>query len=127
MNHVTPGTFRAALLLLAMAALFVAIGSLFGMVGAAVALALAVVIGFWSFWESGQAVLAASGARELTTGKKDRAILEIVSMLAERTGIPMPRVYELKEAQPNAMASRPQPATRRTDSYHRPTQADAAG
>lgn len=54
-------------------------------------------------------MLAASGARELTASQKDRAILEIVAMLAERAGIPMPRVYEIKEAQPNAMAVGPNP------------------
>jgi hypothetical protein len=61
MNTITQGTFRAALLLLAMAGLFVAIGSLFGALGMAIALAMANMIGFWSFWHSGPAIVAATG------------------------------------------------------------------
>jgi heat shock protein HtpX len=97
------GTVRAAMLLLAMAGLFIAIGSLFGAIGMASALALAIVIGFWSFWHSGPAIIAASGARELTI-KSDRALLDTVSRLSAAAGVPMPHVFELDDPHPNAFA-----------------------
>jgi heat shock protein HtpX len=97
------GTIRAALLLLAMAALFVWIGSFFDVVGMASALAVAIVISFWSFWTCGAAILAASGARELTV-EKDRALLDLVSKLSAAAGVPMPRVFEVDDPHPNALA-----------------------
>jgi heat shock protein HtpX len=103
MNTITQGTFRAALLLLAMAGLFVAIGSLFGAVGMASALALAIVIGFWSFWQSGPAIVRATGARELDS-KSDRALLDTVSRLSAAAGVPMPHVFEIDDPHPNALA-----------------------
>jgi heat shock protein HtpX len=105
MNIITPGTFRAALLLVAMAALFVWIGSLmFDEVGMAAALAIAVIISFWSFWTTGAAIIKATGARELTV-EKDRALLNIVSKLSADAGLPMPRVFEISgDAAPNALA-----------------------
>ena len=99
----TPVTCRAALLLLAMAELFGAIGSLFGSVGTATALAGAIIVGFWSFWSTGPDAVAASGARELTV-EKDRDLLDMVSALSARAGIPMPHVFEIDEPQPNALA-----------------------
>ena len=101
--NITPGTLRAALLLLAMAGVFTLIGSMFGAVGAATALACAIIVGFWSFWSSGPAAVAATGARELTV-EKDRNLLDMVSSLSARAGVPMPRVFEIDEKQPNAMA-----------------------
>jgi heat shock protein HtpX len=95
--------WRAGSLLLAMAALFVAIGSLFGTEGAAWALALSIVISFWSFWGSGPAVLRAAGAREITV-EEDRDLLKMVSKLAAKAGIPMPHVFEVEAGQPNAFA-----------------------
>jgi heat shock protein HtpX len=103
MIHLTPGTIRASLLLLAMAALFVWIGSFFDVVGMAAALAFAIVISFWSFWTCGTAILVASGARELTV-EKDRALLDLVSKLSAAAGVPMPRVFEIDEPHPNALA-----------------------
>jgi len=94
---------RAGSLLLAMVALFVAIGSLFGTEGAAWALALATVIGFWSFWASGPAVLRAAGAREITV-EEDRDLLKMVSKLSAKAGIPMPHVFEVEAGQANAFA-----------------------
>jgi heat shock protein HtpX len=105
MKHLTPGTIRAALMLLAMGALFVWIGSLvFDEVGMATALALAVVISFWSFWTTGAYIIRATGARELTV-EKDRALLNVVSKLAADADLPMPRVFEISgDAAPNALA-----------------------
>jgi heat shock protein HtpX len=104
MRHLTPGTVRAALMLVAMGALFVWIGSLvFDEVGMAAALALSIVISFWSFWTTGAAIIRATGARELTV-EKDRALLDIVSKLSADAGLPMPRVFEIDDPHPNALA-----------------------
>ncbi len=103
MIYLRAGTIRAALLLLAMAALFVWLGSFFDVVGMAAALALSIVISFWSFWTSGTAILAASGARELTV-EKDRALLDLVSKFSAAAGVPMPRVFEINDPHPNALA-----------------------
>jgi len=100
----TSGTCRAALLLLTMAGVFVAIGSLFGPVGAAFALALAVVTGFWSFWSTA-GKLAAIGAVEVT----DPKIIAMVAGLAAKAGIPAPPVFEIPEKQPNALVLGPTP------------------
>jgi heat shock protein HtpX len=91
-------------MLSAMGALFVWIGSLvFDEVGMAAALALAIVISFWSFWTTGAAIIQATGARELTV-EKDRALLDIVSKLSTDAGLPMPRVFEIRDGAPNALA-----------------------
>jgi heat shock protein HtpX len=104
MNYITPGTIRAALMLVAMGALFVWIGSLvFDEVGIAAALALSIVISFWSFWTTGATIIKETGARELTA-EKDRAILDIVSKLSAAAGLPMPRVFEISDGAPNALA-----------------------
>src|ERR1019366_9561646 len=104
MKHLTPGTVRAALMLVAMGALFVWIGSLvFDEVGMAAALALSIVISFWSFWTTGAPIIRATGARELTV-EKDRALLDIVSKLSADAGLPMPRVFEISDGVPNALA-----------------------
>jgi len=100
MRHLTPGTIRAAILLLAMGGLFVWIGSfVFDEVGMAAALALSIVISFWSFWTCGTAIIQATGARELDA-KKDRALLDLVSKLSAAAGVPMPRVFEISGALP---------------------------
>jgi len=97
------GTIRAALLLVVMAGLFVAIGSLFDTVGMAAALAISIVISFWSFWSTGAAIIRATGARELNS-KTDRALLDTVSRLSAAAGAPMPRVFVIDDPHPNALA-----------------------
>jgi heat shock protein HtpX len=87
-----------------MAAIFGAIGSLFGIQGAAYAVALSIVIAFWGFWST-PAKLAAIGAVEVT----DPKIITLVGELAARAGVPAPRVFEINERQPNALALGPNP------------------
>jgi heat shock protein HtpX len=95
---------RASVFLIAMAAIFGAIGSLFGVQGAAYAVALCIVIAFWGFWST-PAKLAAIGAVEVT----DLKIIALVRELAARAGLPAPRVFEINERQPNALALGPNP------------------
>lgn len=104
MRHLTPGTIRAALMLAAMGGIFVWIGSMvFDEVGMAAALAFSIVLSFWSFWTTGAAIIKAAGARELTA-PKDHALLALVSKLSATAGVPMPRVFEIDDPHPNALA-----------------------
>jgi heat shock protein HtpX len=93
---------RASVFLIAMAAIFGSIGSLFGLQGAAYAVALSVVIAFWGFWST-PSKLAAIGAVEVT----DPKIIALVHELSARAGIPAPRVFEINERQPNSLALGP--------------------
>jgi heat shock protein HtpX len=89
--------FSAIVFLGALSALFGAVGSLFGLQAVAYALALSVVIAFWSFWST-PAKLIAIGAVEIS----DPKFPNLVSDLASRAGIPPPRVFEIADRQPNA-------------------------
>lgn len=91
---------RTAFLAGVLAALFAAVGSLFGVIGAAVALATAIVISFWSFWSAAPSLLARTNAVPCTNA----AALEAVAELASRAGIPAPRIFEIADIQPNAFA-----------------------
>jgi heat shock protein HtpX len=95
---------RASVFLIAMATIFGAIGSLFGVQGAAYAAALSVVIAFWGFWST-PSKLAAIGAVEVT----DPKMIALVHELSARARIPAPRVFEMHERQPNALALGPNP------------------
>ena len=85
--------------------LFAAVGSLFGLFGAAVALAFAVVLAFWSYWSSAAEIIARTGA-ELV---RDPRITALTQELAGQAGIPTPHVYEFEDHQPNALALGPSP------------------
>jgi heat shock protein HtpX len=95
---------RASVFLLAIAAIFGAIGSVFGVQGAAYAISLSIVMAFWSFWST-PAKLAAIGAVEVT----DPKLIALVRDLAARAGVPAPRVFEIDERQPNALTLGPNP------------------
>jgi heat shock protein HtpX len=88
-----------------LAILFALIGSLFGIVGAAVALAIVVCLTFWSFWSAASDALACTGAVLC----KDIHVLAAAAKLAERAAIPVPCIYEIEDAQPNAFAIGPNP------------------
>jgi heat shock protein HtpX len=106
-QRVDPGAFtRAAVLVGLIAAPFAVVGLLLGSVGAAVALAIVVTAALWSLWHSGPAILAQCGARYVT----DRNLIETVQELADKAGIPAPRLLEIQETHPNAFALGSDPA-----------------
>jgi heat shock protein HtpX len=98
-------SMRAVLLVVMVAALFTAIGSLFGLVGAAVALTAAIFIVFWSFWSAAGDILAQLNAVPCS----DPGIIHATSIMAASAGIPAPLIYEIEDAQPNAFALGPNP------------------
>ena len=105
------GYARTALLLAALTALFMAVGYMLGGIGGTlIALAVAVAMNVFAYWNSDQVVLRMHNARAVD----DRTAPQLVGMvrqLAERGGLPMPRVYIIDTPQPNAVATGRNPET----------------
>lgn len=96
-------TFKTVILMIALTLLLVFIGDLLGgRSGALTALIFAGVMNFLTYWLSDKIVLAIYRAREV--GPEHR-LYRIVRRLVERTGMPMPRVYVIPTASPNAFAT----------------------
>jgi heat shock protein HtpX len=97
--------FRTAMLLAAMTALFLAIGFLLGgEVGMLIALAFACLTNLFAYWNSDRMVLSMYGAREVDA-RTAPTYYGIVQQLADRAGLPMPKVYIIENDQPNAFAT----------------------
>ncbi len=96
---------RTAILLAGLTALFMGVGYLLGGSGGAlIALIIAAVMNFAAYWNADQLVLSIHGAQELD----DRSAPELVHLvadLANRAGLPAPRVYIMDNPQPNAFAT----------------------
>ncbi|MFZ5791318.1 MAG: zinc metalloprotease HtpX [Pseudomonadota bacterium] len=97
--------FRTALLLAAMTGLFLAVGWLIGGPnGMAIAFLVALGLNLFALWNSDRMVLALYGAREVDDARAPE-LLAIVRQLAQRAGLPMPRVFIVENPQPNAFAT----------------------
>ena len=85
--------------------LMVAIG---GMIGgstwAMIMLVIAIGMNFFSYWFSDSIVLKSYNAREVSD-KDAPQLYEIVSKLAQKADLPMPRVYVIDSDVPNAFAT----------------------
>jgi len=69
-----------------------------------VAVILSILMGFFSYWYSDKIVLAMSRAKEIK--KEDNPELyRIVENLCITAGLPLPKIYIIEEAQPNAFAT----------------------
>ena len=96
---------KTAILMAAITALFMAIGGMIGgRTGMMVALLVAVGMNFFSYWFSDQMVLKMYNAREVDETTAPR-FYGMVRELAQRAELPMPRVYLIDEASPNAFAT----------------------
>jgi heat shock protein HtpX len=96
---------KTTLLMAAIVALFGAVGMLLGgPMGMLIALLVGGAMNLWAYWNSDRMVLRMYNAREVDahTGAEFYAL---VQELARRAGLPMPRVYLIDEAQPNAFAT----------------------
>jgi heat shock protein HtpX len=94
---------KTALLLGAMTGLFLFIGEIFGGgQGLVMGFMFAVVMNFVSYYFSDKIVLSSYGAQEVGA---DHRLHRIVSQLAVRAGLPMPRCYVIPQASPNAFAT----------------------
>jgi heat shock protein HtpX len=98
-------TMKTTLFLALLTGLFVAVGGLFGgRSGMVMAFGLALVMNFVSYWFSDKIVLKMYGAKPLA--ESDAPVVHrIVRNLATKAGIPMPKLYMLPSAAPNAFAT----------------------
>jgi len=94
---------KTALLLGVLSALLMGIGqALGGAQGLLLGFMFAVVTNFGSYWFSDKIVLSMYSAQEVGP---DHRLYQVVSRLANRSGLPMPRVYIIPELSPNAFAT----------------------
>ncbi len=96
---------RTALLLAALTGLFLAAGFLIGgQQGMVLAFVIACAMNLFAYWNADKLVLRMYGARPV-----DRASApefhDLVAELAARAQLPMPKVYIIENAQPNAFAT----------------------
>ena len=97
--------FKTTLLMAAVVALFGIVGAtLGGAQGMLVALVVGGGMNFVAYWYSAQMVLSMYGAREVDAASAPE-YYGVVRELAGRAGLPMPKVYVIDEAQPNAFAT----------------------
>ncbi len=97
--------FKTMILLTALAGLFMLIGgAVGGKSGAAIALVIALVFNFGSYWFSHKIVLKSYKAREITEGEAPR-IYAMVEELSRSAEIPRPAVYRIPSSSPNAFAT----------------------
>ncbi|MBN1595062.1 zinc metalloprotease HtpX [candidate division FCPU426 bacterium] len=96
--------FKTFLLLLGMTLLFLWIGNRVGGTnGMMVALLVAVVFNFGSYWFSDKIVLAMYRARD--PKPREQRVVALVGGLAEQAGLPVPAVKIIDESVPNAFAT----------------------
>jgi heat shock protein HtpX len=96
---------KTVVLLAALTALVLFIGqAIGGQTGLVMAIGLAGVMNFVSYWWSDKIVLRMYHAQEVTDAEAPE-LYGIVRQLAQRANIPMPRVYIIPEETPNAFAT----------------------
>lgn len=96
---------KTTILMAAIVALFGAIGA---MLGGASGMLLALLFGgamnVWAYWNSADMVLRMYNAQEVDESSAPH-FYRMIRDLAQRASLPMPRVYLINEAQPNAFAT----------------------
>lgn len=98
-------TFKTAFLLTALTLLLMFIGRAFGgQNGMLMALIIAAVMNFVSYFYSDKIALAMYRAQPVTREQLPRAY-EIVERLSQKIGIPMPKIYVIPTESPNAFAT----------------------
>ena len=97
--------FRTAILLAGLTALFMGVGYLIGgAAGATIALLIAAATNLLAYWNSDRMVLSMYGAHEVDA-RTAPELVNMVATLADRAGLPMPRVFLMDNPQPNAFAT----------------------
>lgn len=96
---------RTTALLVGLTVLLVLVGNAIGgNAGMVIALGVAVVMNFGSYWYSDQLVLKMHGARQATE-RDAPELYRAVRELSQRAGLPMPAVYIMQTDTPNAFAT----------------------
>jgi heat shock protein HtpX len=97
--------FKTGMLMAAIMALFGVVG---GMLGGGQGMLFALLIGagtnLWAYWFSDSMVLRMYNAQEVDAASAPQ-VYGIVEELVRNAGLPMPKVYVIDEAQPNAFAT----------------------
>jgi heat shock protein HtpX len=104
MDAMNKNTFKTFVLLAAFGGLLMGIGSLFGTGGLIIGLGIGLVFVGGSYWFSDTLAVKAAGAQPVTEQEAPQ-LYEIVRDLAQRSNMPMPRIYISPAAQPNAFAT----------------------
>lgn len=99
--------FKTSILMAGIVALFGVVGgALGGAGGMMIALILAAAMNVYAYWFSDKAVLKMYGAQEITADNSQfRSFYTMVKELSQNAELPMPKVYIIDEAQPNAFAT----------------------
>jgi len=98
-----PNGLKTVLLLGLLTGLLLAVGEyFFGPNGLAFGFILALVMNFGSYWFSDKIVLRMYRAQEVGPGDR---LYSIVERLSRQANLPMPRVYTIPDASPNAFAT----------------------
>lgn len=97
--------FKTALLFVVLTLLFIAVGYLIGgRGGLTIAFILAMVMNLGSYWFSDKIVLAIYRAKPITESDNPR-LFRIVRVASQMAKLPMPKVYIIPTASPNAFAT----------------------
>ncbi len=98
-------SFRTAILLAAMTALFMGLGYLIGGAsGAMIAFFIAAAMNLFAYWNSDKMVLSMHGAERVDETSAPHYV-RLVRQLADNAGLPMPATYIMRQPQPNAFAT----------------------
>jgi heat shock protein HtpX len=96
---------RTAMLLALLTALFMGIGYMIGGTGGMmIAFIVAAAMNLFSYWNSDKMVLRMHNAVEVDASTAPE-FYQMVADLAQNAGLPMPRVFVIRNAQPNAFAT----------------------
>ncbi|MGQ9652912.1 MAG: zinc metalloprotease HtpX [Thermodesulfobacteriota bacterium] len=98
-------TLKTGILMTVLTLLFVFVGqAIAGESGAVFAFLLAAAMNFGAYWFSDRVVLAMYGARQVNEAEAPE-LHSMVRELAQRGGLPMPKVYIMENEAPNAFAT----------------------
>ncbi|MDD4891621.1 MAG: zinc metalloprotease HtpX [Phycisphaerae bacterium] len=95
---------KTAVLLAALMGLCMGIGSIWGMHGLVIGLVIGLISNGIAFFFSDRIALASMGAQEVTD-RDEPELVGVVNVLADRAGMPRPRVYISPQQAPNAFAT----------------------
>src|SRR6202161_4780011 len=98
-------TFKTAFLLTALTLLLLALGqALGGRGGMTIALVFAVIMNGGAYFFSDKIALASSGAKPITREESPR-LYAVMERLAAKANLPVPKLYMIPQAAPNAFAT----------------------
>ncbi|MEN3794034.1 zinc metalloprotease HtpX [Fulvimarina sp. MAC3] len=96
---------KTAALIAALTALFMGLGLLIGgRAGMMIALVIAAGMNLFAYWNADKMVLKMHRAKEVDE-RSAPEFYSIVASLAQRAGLPMPKIYVIDNPQPNAFAT----------------------